>query len=62
MTTSIQPQQPEDTLISKSQKKREMDALQDLGKTLAGLSTDTLKTMPIPDELREAIREYKRLN
>lgn len=62
MTTSIQPRQPDETLVSKSQKKREMDALQDLGKALIGLSNDTLKTMPIPDALREAVLEHKRLN
>ena len=62
MTTSIQPRQPDETLVSKTQKKREMDALQDLGKALIGLSNDTLKTMPIPDALREAVLEHKRLN
>lgn len=52
---------PEEGFVSKSQKKREMDALQGLGKELVELPADTLKTLPLPDDLREAIKEYRRL-
>jgi ribosome-associated protein len=41
--------------LSKSQVKRDMLALQDLGKTLVELPEVQLKKIPLPDELREAI-------
>ena len=46
---------------SKSQRKREMNALQDLGEDLAGMSDKQLRELPLPAPLREAIEEYKRL-
>ncbi|HTH94375.1 MAG TPA: ribosome biogenesis factor YjgA [Rhodocyclaceae bacterium] len=46
---------------SKSQKKREMDALQELGAKLVELSTDQLKKTDMPDELRAALREAQRI-
>ena len=49
---------PEEGFVSKSQKKREMDALQGLGKELVELPADTLKTLPLPDDLREATRAF----
>lgn len=42
---------------SKSQLKREMHALQDLGKRMLDLSNDQLETLPISDTLRAAIEE-----
>jgi len=45
---------------SKSQIKREMHALLDLGKELIELSTDRLKQLPLADRLYEAIREAQR--
>lgn len=40
---------------SKSQKKREMGALQNLGEELANLSRDRLKKIDLPDNLRTAL-------
>ena len=61
MTTSIQPQQPEDTLISKSQKARDGRPARP-GQNPRRLIHRHAENHAIPDELREAIREYKRLN
>ena len=41
---------------SKSSRKREMHALQDLGEQLVALSFDRLKKMALPDALYEAVR------
>ncbi len=41
---------------SKSSRKREMQALQDLGEQLVALSTDQLRKVPLPDALYEAVR------
>jgi ribosome-associated protein len=46
---------------SKSQRKRDMTALQNLGKELTELPTARLKKMPIPGELLEAILEWHRI-
>ncbi|MEZ5525201.1 MAG: ribosome biogenesis factor YjgA [Pseudomonadales bacterium] len=46
---------------SKSQLKREVEALQELGKRLTGLNDEQLGQVPMPDTLERAIREYKRL-
>lgn len=46
---------------SKSQIKREMTALQDLGKKLIELKDGQLKKMPITDELLSAIKESKNI-
>ena len=46
---------------SKSQKKRDMDALQDLGARLAALSTEQLKRIEMPDALRAALAEAHRI-
>lgn len=45
---------------SKSQKKREMAALQDLGGELVVLSPERLKKIALPDNLRDAIADYQR--
>ncbi|HEY6897555.1 MAG TPA: ribosome biogenesis factor YjgA [Rhodocyclaceae bacterium] len=45
---------------SKSQIKREMEALQDMGEALVALSTDRLKKIDIPDRLRDAVRDAQR--
>ncbi|WP_293765394.1 ribosome biogenesis factor YjgA [uncultured Aquitalea sp.] len=50
----------QDGPVSKSQRKRDMDALQDLGKELVELSRDTLKKMQLPEDLLTAILDYKR--
>ncbi|SEF63567.1 ribosome biogenesis factor YjgA [Thauera chlorobenzoica] len=41
---------------SKSSRKREMHALQDLGEQLVALSAERLKKVPLPDVLYDAIR------
>ena len=46
---------------SKSQLKREMHALQDLGKRMLDLSNDQLETLPISETLRAAIEESRRI-
>jgi ribosome-associated protein len=45
---------------SKSQKKREMTALQDMGAELVELGRDQLKKIDLPDDLREAVRDAQR--
>ena len=46
---------------SKSQKKREADALQKIGVKLIALSLEKLDLLPLPDNLRQAIIEAKLL-
>ena len=47
---------------SKSQLKRDMTALQDLGAQLVALSTDQLKKIALPDHLRLAVRDAQRFS
>jgi len=51
-----------DEPISKSQKKREADALQKLGVELIALSESKLNALPLSDHLRQAILDAKRIN
>lgn len=44
-----------DSYISKSQRKRDMTALQKLGEVLVGLSETQLKKIPLPEELAKAV-------
>ncbi|MGI4812615.1 MAG: ribosome biogenesis factor YjgA [Janthinobacterium lividum] len=46
---------------SKSQMKREMHALQDIGVELVGLPRDALKRLPMPDKLADAVRDARRI-
>jgi len=46
---------------SKSQRKREMHARQDLGEQLVRLGNDALRRLELPESLREAIREAQRI-
>lgn len=46
---------------SKSALKREMTELQALGVELVALSTDQLKKIDLPDDLRDAVREAQRI-
>lgn len=48
-----------DELISKSQKKRDADALQKVGVKLIELSEAKLNTLPLPDNLYKAITDAK---
>ncbi|XXQ69354.1 ribosome biogenesis factor YjgA [Neisseriaceae bacterium B1] len=47
--------------VSKTQKKKQMDELQDLGMELTCLSSETLKKIGLNEDLYEAIREYKKI-
>jgi len=47
--------------ISKSQMKREMLALQELGEKLVALSTDQLQQLQLPDDLQKAVLEAKHI-
>ena len=51
----------EEKFVSKSQRKREMLALQDLGKELTEVNNKLLALCQLPSELLNAIQEYKRL-
>lgn len=46
---------------SKSQRKRDMHALQEMGAELVELSAERLGRIEMPDDLREALREAQRL-
>lgn len=53
---------PDDEITpSKTRRKREMEAAQDLGKSLLTLRPRQLEALDLPDELQAALREYKRL-
>ena len=47
--------------VSKSQKKREAHALQELGVALTALKIEQLALLPLPDPLRDAILSAKQL-
>lgn len=47
--------------VSKTQMKKRMNELQDLGMELTKLSNETLKKIQLPEDLYEAIREYKKI-
>jgi len=51
----------QDEFISKTRRKREMHALQDLGVMLATLNEDQLASLELPEPLLEAVREARRL-
>jgi ribosome-associated protein len=50
-----------DQAISKTQRKRAMHALQDLGEALVALGREQLAALDLPEALREAVEEAKRL-
>lgn len=50
-----------DDLPSKSQRKRDMTALQDIGAELVGLNDQQLAAIDLPEGLREAVAEARRL-
>ncbi|WP_291995216.1 ribosome biogenesis factor YjgA [Candidatus Accumulibacter sp. ACC003] len=51
----------EQTAPSKTQRKRAMEALQELGKELVDLPADRMKRVEMPDDLREAVRATQRM-
>ena len=69
MTALPVPSAPEDDALdadprapSKSQRKRDMHALQALGAELVRLRRDQLQRIELPEELREAIEFARRVN
>ena len=48
--------------VSKTRKKKDMLALQDLGAQLVGLNAEQLQSMRLPDPLLEAVQEAQRLS
>ena len=52
----------EDLEVSKSQRKRDMHALQALGKTLVELPQEQLARLELPDPLREAVLDARRIS
>lgn len=51
----------DDDETSKSQRKREADAIRDLGRRLTELAASELATIPIPDDVMSAISEFSRI-
>lgn len=47
--------------VSKTAKKKEMNELQDLGMALTKLSDQTVKKIGLPEELLQAIKDYKKI-
>jgi ribosome-associated protein len=47
--------------ISKSQRKRDMLALQDIGRELTDLSRDVVKQLELPEEIRDAVLDLQRI-
>lgn len=52
----------DDDFISKTRRKKEMHALQKLGKELVELSPEALARIEMPESLREAVMECKRFS
>lgn len=61
MTASDPDDEPIEDRPSKSARKRTAQAAQDLGEQLIGLREGELERLGLPDELREAIREARRI-
>ncbi len=54
-------EQQDEEELSRSQRKREVEALQEIGERLVTLGASQLGQLGLPDNLREAVREAKRL-
>lgn len=48
--------------VSRSQKKRDSTALQDMGERIADIPAVKRARLPLPDDLRDALEEYDRLS
>ena len=55
------PEPEDDEPKSKSQRKRDMTALQDLGAELESLAKDRLARVPMPEALADAIHQARRI-
>ncbi|WP_369602574.1 ribosome biogenesis factor YjgA [Hahella sp. SMD15-11] len=56
-----EPFEDDDNWISKTQRKREAEALQNLGKRLTELKAEQRRQIPISDRLQEGIETYLRI-
>lgn len=54
-------QEEENQIVSKSQRKRDAEALQQLGKRLTDYTDQQLQKLNLPESLSQAIHEFKRL-
>ena len=52
----------DDTRISKTRRKQESHALQELGAELVGLSSEHLAALELPDFLRDAVMDARRIS
>jgi ribosome-associated protein len=62
MDWNDEPEQDEEAELrppSKSQRKRDMNALQELGEALVALPESALRKIALPDELRDAVHEAR---
>ncbi|WP_304524119.1 ribosome biogenesis factor YjgA [Cupriavidus sp. AU9028] len=59
---AFSPEPEDEEPKSKSQRKRDMHALQDLGTELEALPKDRLARVPMPEALHDAIHEARRIN
>lgn len=62
LSGAFAPEPDETEPKSKSQRKRDMTALQDLGAELEALPKDRLARVPMPEALADAIHEARRIN
>ena len=50
-----------DLFVSRSQKKRDSSALQQIGEEIAALSVPRLEMLPLNDDLKKAFAEFRKL-
>ena len=55
-------QQSDDEYVSKTQRKRDMHALQDLGEALVALPASRLAELDLPERLHDAVAEARRIS
>ncbi len=58
----IDDAEPDEDYVSKSERKRQMHRLQELGESLTRLSTRQLDELPLSPTLREAINQVQSMN
>lgn len=56
------PEENEELPLSKTKIKKQMHDLQDLGKELTELSVDQQRSLELPENLMEALTEYRRIH
>lgn len=61
MSDGFDEEQQEEHYVSKSQRKRDMLALQELGEHLVKLKPEQLAKVPLPEDLEQAILEAQRI-